>query len=313
MARRIDADDSADGCFAHPQRSESCGQVGRSRRQLHRGDHGTVARGDQPKRVALQLSLRLRGASEIRSDRERHNRCAHGEGQRQDPAGSRTTDGSGGLGWRRDDGGFHIAGGHRQRRRMRLDRSRQVELGLVLEDRLLELAQLRAGLERQLVDQQRPTVPVHLQGVGLAPRAVERQHELPAQPLAQRVLRNECLEFRAQFGVPPERQLRVDPLLHHDQPELFEALNLKPRKRLELEIGERPPAPQRLRRAQLHRRAFGIAVLERLSSIGDVLVEPVQIELSRLDAQQIPGRSRQHARLVAGDGERLAKARDLDS
>ena len=64
------------------------------------------------------------------------------------------------------------------------------------EDRLLEPPQLRAGLERQLLREHTPRLVEGLEGVGLAAAAVEREHQLSPEPLAEGVL----VERRANRG-----------------------------------------------------------------------------------------------------------------
>ena len=51
---------------------------------------------------------------------------------------------------------------------------------------------------------------VGVERLGLASRAVEREHQLAAQPLAQRVLGDQRLELADQLSVAAERELGVD-------------------------------------------------------------------------------------------------------
>jgi hypothetical protein len=113
--------------------------------------------------------------------------------------------------------------------------------------------------------------------------------------------------------VAPERELRLDPLLQSRQAKLVEALDIDPGKRLEFEIGERSAAPEQFGLAQLRHSPRWIGVLERLPTLGDKLLEPVQIELSGLDAEDVARRARYQSRLVPSWIQRLAEARDLDA
>ena len=56
------------------------------------------------------------------------------------------------------------------------------------EDRLVEVVQLGARLDPELLDEDLAGVAVGLQRVGLAAAAVQREHQLRVQPLAPRVL-----------------------------------------------------------------------------------------------------------------------------
>ena len=80
----------------------------------------------------------------------------------------------------------------------RSPRRRGERADAVAEDVALQLLQLRRRVEPQLVGQHLPRVPVGGERVGLAPAAVERQHQLGAQRLAQRMLRR-----RAPAARPP--------------------------------------------------------------------------------------------------------------
>jgi hypothetical protein len=60
---------------------------------------------------------------------------------------------------------------------------------------------------------------------------------------------------------------------------------------LELQIRERPAAPQRLRIAQFRGSLHEIARLERRPPLRGQLLEPVQVEFSRLDPEQVTGRA----------------------
>ena len=106
------------------------------------------------------------------------------------------------------------------------------------------------------------------------------------------MLRDELLELGAQGGVPAGGQFRVDPVLDHLQPEGLESLDLEPGERLELQIGQRPTAPQRLRFPQQPRGPGRVAVPQRLPPVGYLLLERVQVQLAIRDPQQIAGRLR---------------------
>ena len=140
----------------------------------------------------------------------------------------------------------------------------QVQGRVLREDRQVELPQLRARLDRQLVDQQRADGAVALQRVGLPAAAVQGEHQLPAESLPQRMFGDELSEFGAQGRVPPSGQLRLDAVLDHPQAERFETLHLEPGERLGLQVSERTAAPQRLRFPQQGRGPGRVTVRERL-------------------------------------------------
>jgi len=107
----------------------------------------------------------------------------------------------------------------------------------VVEDPPLELPQLVARLESEIVDEQLPALPVDGQRICLPPRSIEREHELGPGPLAQRMGRDDWFELRDRLPVPAELELAVDPLLDRRQPQLLEPFALVAGERLELDAG----------------------------------------------------------------------------
>ena len=73
---------------------------------------------------------------------------------------------------------------------------RRIELRILIQDRALELLQPPAGLEAELVGEHPARLPVHVERLRLAARAVEGEHELSAQTLPQRVLRGRAPRAR---------------------------------------------------------------------------------------------------------------------
>ena len=81
-----------------------------------------------------------------------------------------------------------VEGAGRLPRRLRIDRDGG-DRRVVREDRLLEPPKLGPRLEPQLVGEHAPRLLERLERVGLAAAAVERQHQLPPQPLPEGVVR----------------------------------------------------------------------------------------------------------------------------
>src|SRR5205823_11568540 len=102
---------------------------------------------------------------------------------------------------------------------------------LLAEDRGVHAPQERARLEAQLLDEELAAFAVGLERLSLPAGAVEGEHELGAQALAQRVLPDERLQLANHLRVRADRQLRLCPLLHQREVELVEARDLLPRKR----------------------------------------------------------------------------------
>ena len=111
-----------------------------------------------------------------------------------------------------------------------------------------------------------------------------------------------------------ERELGVDPLLDRGEAELVEPLGLDPGERLELEIGERPSVPQRLRVAQQRGRAAAASPSASASRPSATSSSNRSRSSSPgLDPEQVAGRAapRAAARPPSAGREHLAQARDV--
>ena len=102
----------------------------------------------------------------------------------------------------------------------------QVERGVVREDLLVQALQLGAGLDADLLDELRARGTVGGERLRLAARAIEREHPLGVQALAQRVRRDERVELGDHLGMPAGRQVRVDRHLGRAQAQLLEPADL---------------------------------------------------------------------------------------
>jgi hypothetical protein len=95
-----------------------------------------------------------------------------------------------------------------------------------LQDLLVQVAQQRAGLDAQLVDQLPPRRAVGGQRGGLLPGPVQREHEQLVQPLPQWLGRGQRLQLDHDLAVPPQVQVRVNPGLERVQPHLGQPRHL---------------------------------------------------------------------------------------
>ncbi len=107
----------------------------------------------------------------------------------------------------------------------------------------LQLPERRARLEPELGHQRLAPEPIGREGVGLAAAAMEREHQLRPEALAQRMLGDEPLELgdRAQ----PLLELGVHQVLQRRHAQLLEPRDVGLRERVERAIRQRGPAPQR--------------------------------------------------------------------
>jgi len=177
----------------------------------------------------------------------------------------------------------------------------------VRQDRPLELLELLARVEAELLDERAPHVLVGRESIGLAARAVERQHELAAQTLAKRMLGDHGFELADELSVRGEDQVGLDPVLEGREAKLLQAGDLGLSERLVREVGEGGTAPEVERLPQCLRGALGIAGRKQASPLSEEALEAAGIELVRLEVEQIARGTREQAR-----ADLLAEARDVD-
>ena len=182
--------------------------------------------------------------------------------------------------------------------RRQLGRDRQVEGWVLPQDRLVETAQLGAGLDADRGDELVARPAVGAERVGLAPAAVEGQHAEGVEALAQRLLREQRLDLGDRLGVAAGGEVLLERLLDRGQAQLLQAADLEPRERLGGDVVERrsPPEGERLARG----------------SLGHELLEAARVELARADPQLIAVPARDDLRAVVRGPERLAQLRDVD-
>ena len=80
-------------------------------------------------------------------------------------------------------------------------------------------------------------------------RAVEREHELPAEPFAERLLTDQSLELGDEGRVAPEGKIGVDAVLERLEAKLGEVCR-RGAHRFAGQVGERLSATQRERLAE---------------------------------------------------------------
>jgi hypothetical protein len=141
----------------------------------------------------------------------------------------------------------------RQRERRRLGCRRCCEGGVVLQDLALQLAQLHARLEPELVAEAVAERGVEIERLGLPAAAVEGEHRERAWPLPQRLLRREALHFRERRAVTAELELGLEPFLVAGEAELLEPFGLGAGEFLVGELAVGAAAPERERSPQQRR------------------------------------------------------------
>ena len=205
-------------------------------------------------------------------------------------------------------------GGSRDKSRPRSP-PRRAELRVLLEDLPLEAPQRLARLEPELRGEVLPALLVHLQRLCLTTRAVQGQHELTAEALAERVALHERLELADQLVVEAQGEIGVDPLLERGQPKLLEPCDLRLGERLVRDVGQRRAVPQREPLSKPLGRPLRIVARKSLPPLLQQALEDVRIERVGCDAEDVavplrlePGSGRG---VAVGIGERPPEPRDV--
>ena len=92
-----------------------------------------------------------------------------------------------------------------------------LERGILIQDPPLELAQRRTGFDPELFDEVLATALEGVERVGLSPAAVEREHQLSPQALAERMLRGQGFQLGNELAVAAEREIGLDAVFERAQ------------------------------------------------------------------------------------------------
>ena len=188
------------------------------------------------------------------------------------------------------------------------DRRRRVETRVLGQDLLLQALELGARLDPDLFDQGLARLAVGIEGLRLAPVAIEGEHALRVQALSQRLLGDQRLEPADRLGVAPGGELGVDRQLDRPQVKLLEAADLGAGERLGGDVGERGAAPQLERGGG---QAVRPGARPLASGLLDQLLEAQGVDRARGQAQLVAAPAGEDLRLRAALAEGLAQARDV--
>ncbi len=130
------------------------------------------------------------------------------------------------------------------------------------------------GLDPELGDEGGAQVLEHAQGLGLATRAVERQHALRPQALAHRMLARQRLQLADQRLVAAQGHRRVDARLDRRQQQLLEAARLGPGEGLVPHLAVGRATPELLgARTAARTDSLGRAPSQQTTAVGHHLLE----------------------------------------
>ena len=193
-----------------------------------------------------------------------------------------------------------LAAARQRRRRARVKLGRQLaarllelQRGVLAQDRLVQAAQVRAGLDPHLRNEPGARRAVGVECLRLAPAAVEREHVLAGERLAPRMRGDDRLQLDDEIGVPARGKVGLEAHLERDEAALLQARGLAGHERLVREVGEGRTAPQRERLAQRRRGVLRTARGERVAAVLDELLEARGVELAGQDPQPSALRKRE--------------------
>ena len=164
----------------------------------------------------------------------------------------------------------------------------QVESWILAKHRRLEVAQPRPGLDTELVDEGRSSAPIRVKSLDLAARAVQGEHQEPAWPLPQRVLRDERLDLGDRVGVLADLELCLEPTLARKDAKLVETRSDRRDEVLVAQVGQGGAAPEVESLREKPRGLVGAAVLECRAAVVRETLEDREIEAVLLDADDVP-------------------------
>lgn len=163
----------------------------------------------------------------------------------------------------------------------------------------------------QLLHERPPRVPVGGERFGLPAGAIQRQHELGAQPLTQRVFRGQLAQLANEVAVAAQVQFEVDAVLQDREPPLVEAC----RRDLHdpaVHPGRRWTLPKRQPGAQITSGVLDAVFRGRRPAAHGEPLEAPDIQVVVGDAEDVPGRACDDGAGDARGGQDTAQSRDAD-
>ena len=185
-----------------------------------------------------------------------------------------------------------LRGDHEQRalrlgRQLRL--AWQVERRILRENPAFELVQRLRRLDAELLDERHACPAVDLERLGLASRAVEREHQLAADPLSERVVPHERLELGEERPVAPERELGIEALLERREAQLVESCDRRLRELFIGEVCQRCSTPELERATEELGRGLRVRPHEGQAPFARPALETVEVEPAGFHVDEIAG------------------------
>jgi hypothetical protein len=123
-------------------------------------------------------------------------------------------------------------------------RRRRGQRGIAGQHAVVQALELRARFDPELLDQHVARLPVAVQSLGGPSAAVQGEHQLGMEALAQRVPLRQIAQLRHDVLMPAEIQVGLDADLERLQPQLLEPGSVFAAEPLGTDVGQRASAPQ---------------------------------------------------------------------
>ena len=197
----------------------------------------------------------------------------------------------------------------------RRDRGRRVERRVLAQDRLVARPERWPGLDAEFLDENPPRLVEHRERFGLSAAAVEREHELAAQVLAQRVAGDQRLQFGHQRRVAAELEIGVDARLQRLEAQPLEAAISSAAHASKVKSESAAPAPECESFVQARRGEREGAIGKPAPALGQQAFEDCRVDLVGVDVQSVavlPGDDDVIGRRPGSGDQRLAYPRNVD-
>lgn len=196
-------------------------------------------------------------------------------------------------------------------RRSRLPRPRlPCQAGRLLQDRPMKATQLSARIDTQVLPEDLPHPAERVQGPGLPPVAVQRDHQLAPPPLTQRAASDEGLETAHHLVMAAKRELGIEQILQRRLAQFVQPQRLRGRERPAGELSQRRTSPQAQRPPQQPGGPGGIAASHLLAGLTDQALRQYRVDHAWRSLQAITIRQRHDGR-PACPGQRAAHAKHV--
>ena len=167
------------------------------------------------------------------------------------------------------------------------------------EDLRVELGELGSGLDPELFDEHLTCPSVGLQRIGLAPAAVQREHQVRMHLLAPRMLAGQLPQIGDELGMAPGGEARLHVELEGVQPLLLQPRDLGGGERQRREVAEWRAPPERERLVEHGGRPLGCVFGQGTAPVRDEPLEPIEVELAVVDTYEIAGGRREQPAVAA--------------